>query len=67
MTYTVSDDANCTAQKSAKNPSSTSSKTEEEIMNNYPFCKKIVVNLRLDKDQPKDKLDTWLTIMFLVW
>ncbi|XP_044025728.1 uncharacterized protein LOC122863370 isoform X1 [Siniperca chuatsi] len=58
MTDTVSADATCTAQKPAKDQSSTFSTTEETIMDSYPRCKKIGLNLCVDKDQPKDKLDT---------
>ncbi|XP_044025737.1 uncharacterized protein LOC122863372 isoform X2 [Siniperca chuatsi] len=32
--------------------------TTETIMDSYPRCKKIGLNLCVDKDQPKDKLDT---------
>ncbi|XP_044025734.1 uncharacterized protein LOC122863370 isoform X3 [Siniperca chuatsi] len=58
MTDTVSADENCTAQKPAKDQSSTFSTTEETIMDSYPRCKKIGLNLCVDKDQPRDKLDT---------
>ncbi|XP_038583790.1 uncharacterized protein LOC119909591 [Micropterus salmoides] len=58
MTDTVSADANCTAQNPAKDPSSTFSTIEETIMAGYPRCKEIGLNLCVDKDQPKDKLDT---------
>ncbi|XP_042359321.1 uncharacterized protein LOC121955430 [Plectropomus leopardus] len=56
MTGTVSADATCTAQKLAKYLSSTHSSTEETIMDSYPCCKKIGLNLCVDKDQPKDKI-----------
>ncbi|XP_049913954.1 uncharacterized protein LOC126398558 isoform X4 [Epinephelus moara] len=57
MLDTVSADANCIEQKPAKDPSLTSSATEETIMDRYPRCKKIGLNLCVNKDQPKDKLD----------
>ncbi|KAL7388424.1 hypothetical protein ABVT39_013614 [Epinephelus coioides] len=57
MLDTVSADANCIEQKPAKDPSLTSSATEEMIMDRYPRCKKIGLNLCVNKDQPKDKLD----------
>lgn len=57
MTDSVSADANCTAQKSAKDPSCTSPTVEETIMDTYPCCKKIGLSLCVDKDRPKDKLD----------
>ncbi|XP_051264058.1 uncharacterized protein LOC127367882 [Dicentrarchus labrax] len=56
MTDTVSADANSTSPKPAKRPLSTFLTTEETAMN-YPRCKKIGLNLCVDKDQPKDKLD----------
>ncbi|XP_037607447.1 uncharacterized protein LOC119477430 [Sebastes umbrosus] len=60
MTDAVSADANCTAQKSAKDPSSTFSAIEETLMDSYPCCKKIGLKLCVDKDQRKDKLDMHL-------
>ncbi|KAL7388467.1 hypothetical protein ABVT39_014571 [Epinephelus coioides] len=57
MLDTVSADANCIEQKPAKDPSLTFSATEEMIMDRYPRCKKIGLNLCVNKDQPKDKLD----------
>ena len=58
MTNTVSAHSNCTAQNLAKDSSFTFSTVEEKIMDNYPCCKKIGLNLFVDRDQPKDKLDT---------
>ncbi|XP_029318543.1 uncharacterized protein LOC115028824 isoform X1 [Cottoperca gobio] len=58
MADTVSADSNCTAPKPAKHPSSNFSGAEKTIMHSYPRCKKIGLNLCMDKDQPKDKLDT---------
>lgn len=46
-----------TIRESAKNPSSTFSALEEEIMDRYPFCKEIGLSLCVDKDQPKAKLN----------
>ncbi|XP_056284448.1 uncharacterized protein LOC130202744 [Pseudoliparis swirei] len=57
MTHADSADAKCSAQKPAKDPSSTSSEIEELIMDNYPRCKEIGLSLCVDKDKPKDKLD----------
>ncbi|XP_027139765.1 uncharacterized protein LOC109139082 isoform X3 [Larimichthys crocea] len=57
MSDTVSADVKCTTQKHAKDASSTFSTTEETIMNSNPHCKKIGLNLCVDKDLPKDKLD----------
>ncbi|XP_034383571.1 uncharacterized protein LOC117727398 [Cyclopterus lumpus] len=58
MTDAGSTDANCSARKPAKDPSSTFSEIEEMIMDNYPLCKEIGLSLCVDKDKPKDKLDT---------
>ncbi|XP_078130400.1 uncharacterized protein LOC144533115 [Sander vitreus] len=58
ITDSVTADANCTAQKPSKDPSSNFSAIEEMIMDSYPCCKKIGLKLCVDKDQPKEKLDT---------
>ncbi|XP_042359349.1 uncharacterized protein LOC121955449 [Plectropomus leopardus] len=58
MTNTVSADLKCTTQKSAKDPSSNFSTTEDIIMDSFPLCKKIGLNLCVDKEQPEDKLST---------
>ncbi|XP_027139764.1 uncharacterized protein LOC109139082 isoform X2 [Larimichthys crocea] len=57
MSDTVSADVKCTTQKHAKDASSAFSATEETIMDSNPHCKKIGLNLCVDKDLPKDKLD----------
>ncbi|XP_028461730.1 uncharacterized protein LOC114573648 isoform X1 [Perca flavescens] len=58
ITDAVTADTNCTAQKPSKDPSSNFSAIEETIMDSYPRCKKIGLNLCVDKDRPKEKLDT---------
>ncbi|XP_034755449.1 uncharacterized protein LOC117961135 isoform X1 [Etheostoma cragini] len=58
ITDTVTADANCTAQKPSKDPSSDFSAIEEKVMDSYPHCKKIGLSLYVDKDQPRKKLDT---------
>nr|XP_020479343.1 uncharacterized protein LOC109973849 [Monopterus albus] len=55
---TVSAEANCTAQKPATDPTSTSLATEKKIMNRCRRCKKIGLSLSVDKNQPKEKLGT---------
>ncbi|TNN50133.1 hypothetical protein EYF80_039677 [Liparis tanakae] len=62
QTVTVADsaDANCSAQKPAKNPSFTFSAIEELIMDNYPCCKEGGLSLCVDKDKPKEKLDPYV-------
>ncbi|KAG8011237.1 hypothetical protein GBF38_005941, partial [Nibea albiflora] len=57
MSDTVSADVKCTIQKRAKDASSVFSTAEKTIMDSLPHCKKIGLNLCIDKDLPKDKLD----------
>nr|XP_033932356.1 uncharacterized protein LOC117440174 [Pseudochaenichthys georgianus] len=54
----VSGDANCTAPKLEKVQSSSFSAIEEMIVEYFPACKKTGLNLFVDKDQARDKLDT---------
>ncbi|XP_039638340.1 uncharacterized protein LOC120547041 isoform X1 [Perca fluviatilis] len=58
ITDAVTADAKCTTQKPSKDPFSNFSAIEETIMDSYPRCKKIGLNLCVDKDRPKEKLDT---------
>ncbi|XP_029318546.1 uncharacterized protein LOC115028824 isoform X2 [Cottoperca gobio] len=67
MVDTVSADANCTARKPAKDPSSSFSAIEKTIMDSYPGCKKIGLSLFVDKDQPKHKLDTCVLSHEIMW
>ncbi|KAF3849772.1 hypothetical protein F7725_019491 [Dissostichus mawsoni] len=58
MADTVSGDANCTAPKPEKVQSSSFSAIEEMIVEYFPACKNTGLNLFVDKDQARDKLDT---------
>ncbi|XP_078030258.1 uncharacterized protein LOC144466588 [Epinephelus lanceolatus] len=57
MLHTVSADGNCTEQKPPKDLYTGFSTLGKNVMEDYPLCKKIGLNLFVDKDQPKDKLD----------
>ncbi|XP_042359853.1 uncharacterized protein LOC121955829 [Plectropomus leopardus] len=57
MTNKVSTDADYQAQKPAKKSTSTFTAIEEMIMDRYPLCKKMGLNLCVNKDQPEDALD----------
>nr|XP_033932355.1 uncharacterized protein LOC117440172 isoform X2 [Pseudochaenichthys georgianus] len=54
----VSGDANCTAPKPEKVQSSSFSAIEEMILEYFPACKNTGLNLFVDKDQARHKLDT---------
>ncbi|XP_034000002.1 uncharacterized protein LOC117493514 isoform X1 [Trematomus bernacchii] len=58
MADAVSGDANCTAPKPEKVQSSSFSAIEEMIVEYFPACKNTGLNLFVDKDQARDKLDT---------
>ncbi|XP_049446368.1 uncharacterized protein LOC125897236 [Epinephelus fuscoguttatus] len=57
MLHTVSADGNCTEQKPPKDLYTGFSTLGKNVMEDYPLCKNIGLNLFVDKDQPKDKLD----------
>ncbi|KAL7388429.1 hypothetical protein ABVT39_013686 [Epinephelus coioides] len=56
MLHTVFADGNCTEQKPPKDLYTGFSALGKNVMEDYPLCKKIGLNLFVDNNQPKDKL-----------